>query len=66
LSALSSEVHGIKVPSWHSCIAGIDLIRGKRRIYVLEDNFCCPSGVSYMLNREIPNVFFLKCLPLTM
>ena len=35
-------------------VAGIDLVRtGPRDFYVLEDNCCTPSGVSYMLeNRE--------------
>lgn len=47
---------GQKPPRGVWChITGVDLVRdGDGRIYVLEDNLRCPSGVSYTLeNREI-------------
>lgn len=60
------ECVGIKPPGgvW-THVTGTDLIRDKdSKVYVLEDNLRCPSGVSYVLeNREImkrvlPEVFF--------
>ncbi|QDU64442.1 hypothetical protein Pan216_53320 [Planctomycetes bacterium Pan216] len=56
---------GFRPPAGVWChISGIDLVRNHDgRIYVLEDNLRCPSGVSYVLeNREVmkrtfPHVF---------
>ncbi len=47
---------GMKPPRGIWChITGTDLVRGgDGRVYVLEDNLRCPSGVSYVLeNREV-------------
>lgn len=50
------QCEGLKVPQgiW-THISGIDLIRhDDGRMYILEDNLRCPSGVSYVLeNREV-------------
>lgn len=59
------ECVGLRPPRGIWChINGIDLVRdGNGRMFVLEDNLRCPSGVSYVLeNREImkrtfPQVF---------
>jgi len=54
--AFRPEMLGIEPPNnVYAHIAGIDLIRtGERDFFVLEDNVCTPSGVSYVLeNREI-------------
>jgi uncharacterized circularly permuted ATP-grasp superfamily protein len=56
---------GLKPPQGIWChITGTDLVRdGDGRIYVLEDNLRCPSGVSYVLQnravmkRHFPRVF---------
>lgn len=59
------ECHGLNPPHGIWChIVGTDLIRGKDgKVYVLEDNLRCPSGVSYVLQnrmlmkRSFPQVF---------
>jgi uncharacterized circularly permuted ATP-grasp superfamily protein len=50
------EIHGMKPAKGIWChITGTDLVRAEDgKIYVLEDNLRCPSGVSYVLeNREV-------------
>ncbi len=50
------EIHGMKPAKGIWChITGTDLVRAvDGKIYVLEDNLRCPSGVSYVLeNREV-------------
>ncbi|MBF0287001.1 MAG: circularly permuted type 2 ATP-grasp protein [SAR324 cluster bacterium] len=52
---------GLKPPKGIWChISGIDLVRhSDGKIYVLEDNLRCPSGVSYVLkNREVMKMVF--------
>src|ERR1700730_17472760 len=59
------QCHGINPPGGVWChITGTDLVRhGDGRIYVLEDNLRCPSGVSYVLanrmvmKRTFPQIF---------
>ncbi len=59
------QCHGLNPPHGIWChIVGTDLIRGKDgKVYVLEDNLRCPSGVSYVLQnrmlmkRSFPQVF---------
>lgn len=53
---LRSQCMGYRPPGSVWChITGVDLIRDRDgKIYVLEDNLRCPSGVSYVLeNREL-------------
>lgn len=59
------QCHGINPPQgiW-THIVGTDLIRGADgKVYVLEDNLRCPSGVSYvlqnrlMMKRSFPRIF---------
>ncbi len=64
-SSFRTPCIGLKPPKGVWChISGIDLVRhSDGKIYVLEDNLRCPSGVSYVLkNREVmkrvfPQVF---------
>jgi uncharacterized circularly permuted ATP-grasp superfamily protein len=59
------ECRGLEPPHGTWChVSGIDLVRDRDgRLYVLEDNVRCPSGVSYVLtNRQVlkqtfPQVF---------
>lgn len=59
------QCHGLNPPHGIWChIVGTDLIRGADgKVYVLEDNLRCPSGVSYVLQnrmlmkRSFPHVF---------
>lgn len=59
------ECHGLNPPHGIWChIVGTDLIRGADgKVYVLEDNLRCPSGVSYVLQnrmlmkRSFPQIF---------
>jgi len=59
------QCHGLNPPGGIWChIVGTDLIRGADgKVYVLEDNLRCPSGVSYVLQnrmlmkRSFPHVF---------
>lgn len=59
------ECHGLNPPHGIWChIVGTDLIRGgDGKVYVLEDNLRCPSGVSYVLQnrmlmkRSFPRIF---------
>ena len=53
---LRTQCEGFRPPQGVWChVTGVDLIRDRDgRIYVLEDNLRCPSGVSYVLeNREL-------------
>jgi uncharacterized circularly permuted ATP-grasp superfamily protein len=64
-SCFRQECVGLNPPGGVWChITGTDLVRdGDGRIYVLEDNLRCPSGVSYVLEnrvvmkRTFPQVF---------
>ncbi|QDU82728.1 hypothetical protein Pla110_44900 [Polystyrenella longa] len=54
--AYRKQCEGFMPPQGAWChVTGVDLIRGKDgKVYVLEDNLRCPSGVSYVLeNREL-------------
>ena len=59
------QCHGLNPPHAIWChIVGTDLIRGgDGKVYVLEDNLRCPSGVSYVLQnrmlmkRSFPGIF---------
>jgi uncharacterized circularly permuted ATP-grasp superfamily protein len=55
---------GLNPPRGIWChITGTDLVRdADGQVYVLEDNLCCPSGVSYVLeNRQLMKRTFPQC-----